>query len=242
MNFYRREFIKRGLIAVSVSTIAGKTDAAVNSADSVEILMSAAAAQFPITKAFLQKAADDIKRAADRAAESKNKMTEAECQKTWTLVGNIVAAVVAIVVAVTVTVFSFGSGASSAATLTAMLIAVANWRNDTTKLGKMTSQLELASDTIMKLLENSRDATASLDFYVHIAKDKAYAAKLLEAIKAKNATAIKEMLRLDIPRAAVDVSEMKEDTGGIALTFRVNTVVHCLYTATGCSGKISPIN
>jgi hypothetical protein len=123
-----------------------------------------------------------------------------------------------------------------------MLIAVANWRNDTTKLGKMTPELGLAADIIRKLLENARDATASLDFYVHIAKDKAYAAKLLDAIKTKNATVIKEMLRLDIPRSVVDVSEMKEDAGGIALTFRVNTVVHCLYTATGCSGKISPIN
>lgn len=244
----RRQFIKDSLFAVAAGAIgvrglsqaAGPSFATARTFETVEILMNSAAAQFAFTKAYLDGIAKQIRAIADGTKVPKDHLTDAECQKILSIVGAIVAVVVVVVIAIVVSVFTFGAGATHSRKIVSAISELTTWAANMERQGKMTPEIAASVEKARKLLENARDATASLDFYVHVAKDKSHASKLLAAVRARNAAAVKEIIRLDIPGSTVDVSEVKDESG-ISITFRVNTITHCLSTAAGCGGRITPV-
>ena len=224
--------------ALGIERLAGMPVSISPPAGAVDSLMSAAAAQFPVTKAYLDGIGKQIKAIAEGTKVPKGHMTDQECQKTLQLVGAVVAVVVAIVVAIVVSVFTFGAGAANARKISSARSSVDNWAANLHRQGKTLPEITASVARIRKLLDNARDATAALDFFVHVAKDKAHANKLLDAVRSRNGAAVREIIRRDVPGSMIDVSEVKEEAG-ILITFRINTITHCLRTFPGCDGKIT---
>lgn len=69
-----------------------------------------------------------------------------------------------------------------------------------------------------------------------ISKDRIKAAKFIELVRSNNRIALSDMLKREVPGSDVDVREVK-DTSGLMAIFRINGVTHCLSTKTQCGGK-----
>lgn len=244
----RRDFLKSGTAAVVAANYLGLQPALVHAgprtppvaADSALEIMKASVAAVQEINDYLKRTADEIDRLKTTKAAH---IPKAECEK----VVQIVDAVVIVVVASVIAAFTFGAGAplsshtsmSAAAIgreLTAQLARLTQWESQMMTARLMESALRAVIASGRQKVENVKDVVVARDIFFHLSQDKAHATRLLEAARARNRTAIGDMLRRDAPGSNVVVQDVKE-ANGVLLNARINNFIYCLSTSGQCGGK-----
>ena len=242
----RRWFVK-GWAATALATAymgLGKRVSGVilTSAAPVADVMKAAAANVIEINQFLEKKAEDLGDLKKTRAAAVDKK---QCEKVLLITDAIVLVVVAIVVAV-VTYGPPAGGALPAGVLRLgearkrideALSDLAEWEADVLKQGRMTPELRAALKRGREISEQVKDVAVARDIFFHIARDRALAAQVLEAARARNRKAVEESLKRVVPGSDIDVEEVRED-GELFLRLRTGKLAHCLSTSSKCGDKL----
>jgi hypothetical protein len=237
----RRDFVKRSTVAIAATTGLGLANKAVTGSllsappDKVDLLVRAASSAKGEINDFLRASAEEI-RAMRRAEDVKGQVSVAECAKAQSIVEDIVRVVVDVVVAT----YSFGSGPFGPLVVRA-LGDVTAWETSIRKQNKITKEIDAALRKLRGLVDAARDAVIARDVYEHLSKDRAHAAKLIEAARTKNLKAVAEVLQTDASGRKVDVREAGAENESFFLNVRLGSLTHCLSTLPRCQGKLFSI-
>jgi hypothetical protein len=128
------------------------------------------------------------------------------------------------------------TAAAIARELASQLARLTQWESEMMTGRLMSSALRAVVASGRQKVENVKDVVVARDIFFHLSQDKAHATRLLEAARARNRTAIGEMLRRDVPGSNVVVQDVKEENG-IFLNARISNFTYCLSTSGQCSGK-----
>lgn len=111
------------------------------------------------------------------------------------------------------------------------------------KLKKLAQELEETVQKMQELRTKYMDALASKEdaekageCLKRIAQDRIKAAKFIEFVRSNSRTELAELLKRESPGSNVDVREVK-DTNGLMAIFRIGKLTHCLSTKNQCGGK-----
>lgn len=235
----RRDFVRSSTAAIAATTclslgvreaLAAAPSLATHKAnlDLIDSVMKAAVSGITEINALSRRAAAEIEQLKKTKVPEEH-LSKSECDKAL----SIVEAVVIVVVAIVTAVFTFGVTREK---LNQSLVAIAEWEADIEKQNKMTREIKAAIIKFRELVASAKDLATSRVIFAHISQDRADAAKLLEAARAKNRVAAEEMLKRYVPGSSVIVQEVKEENGFL-MSLRVGNFSYCISTTSQCGGK-----
>ena len=106
------------------------------------------------------------------------------------------------------------------------------------KLAALENRLTAVRATVLFRMNTEADTNSAVSWFRRIAKDPAYASRLLDTMRrnANNTFDMTQFLRNDIKGTTIDVREIR-NANGLTIVLQIGRRTHCLSTTLQCGGK-----